>query len=67
MITLPDRVAEALPPGGAPLSLIDPDGTVGDAHGVLVMPHDEVLRELLRQMISGRRFDAQATALTKNS
>ena len=65
MITLPDRVAEALPPGGAPLSLIDPDGTVGDAHGVLVMPHDEVLRELLRQMISGRRFDAQATALTK--
>jgi 2-oxoisovalerate dehydrogenase E1 component alpha subunit len=65
VIALPDRVAEALPPGGAPLSLIAPDGTAGDAGGVLVMPPDGVLRELLRQMIAGRRFDAQATALTK--
>lgn len=65
MITVPDRVAEALPPAGAPLSLLTSDGTPGDAGGILVMPPDEVLRELLRQMITGRRFDAQATALTK--
>ena len=68
MITLPamsDRVAAALPPGGAPLSLITAEGNAGDANGVLAMPSKEVLRKLLRQMIVGRRFDAQATALTK--
>ena len=68
MITLPamsDRVAAALPPGGAPLSLITAEGKAGDANGVLAMPSEEVLRRLLRQMIVGRRFDAQATALTK--
>src|SRR6516162_2539603 len=65
VITLPDRVADALPPAGTPLHLIDADGSAGDADGILVMPYDEVLRELLRQMIVGRRFDAQATALTK--
>ena len=65
MITLPNRVAEALPPGGAPLSLIAPDGTASDVDGILAMPPDEVLREMFRRMIAGRRFDAQATALTK--
>jgi len=65
VITLSDRVAELLPPGGAPLSLIAPDGTAAGPGGVLVMPPGQVLRELLRQMIAGRRFDAQATALTK--
>ena len=68
MITLPavsDRVTAALPPGGTPLSLITAEGNAGDVYGVLAMPSEEVLRELLRQMIVGRRFDAQATALTK--
>jgi 2-oxoisovalerate dehydrogenase E1 component subunit alpha len=63
--TMPDRAAAALPPGEAPLSLIAADGSAGDADGILVMPPDEVLRELLRQMTIGRRFDTQATALTK--
>jgi 2-oxoisovalerate dehydrogenase E1 component alpha subunit len=62
---VPDRVFAALPPGQGPLSLITADGSAGDADGILVMPSDEVLRGLLRQMIIGRRFDAQATALTK--
>jgi len=62
---VPDRAAAALPPGGAPLSLITAEGNAGDANGILAMPPEEVLRELLRQMIVGRRFDAQATALTK--
>ena len=65
MIALPDRVADTLPPAGTPLYLIDADGNAGDADGILVMPCDEVLRELLREMMIGRRFDAQATALTK--
>jgi 2-oxoisovalerate dehydrogenase E1 component alpha subunit len=68
MITLPsvpDRVAAALPPGTSALRLIAPDGSAGDADGMLVMPPDEVLVDLLRRMIIGRRFDTQATALTK--
>jgi pyruvate dehydrogenase E1 component alpha subunit len=62
---IPDRVAASLPPQGSPLELIAADGTARDAGGVLDMPSAEVLRELLRQMIIGRRFDAQATTLTK--
>jgi 2-oxoisovalerate dehydrogenase E1 component subunit alpha len=68
MITLPpvsDGVAAALPPGGSSLSLIAADGSVGDADEMLVMPPGEVLVELLRQMTIGRRFDTQATALTR--
>jgi len=62
---VPDRVSATLPPTASPLTLIDANGDARDAEGVLVMPPDAVLRELLRQMIIGRRFDAQATALTK--
>jgi 2-oxoisovalerate dehydrogenase E1 component alpha subunit len=68
MITLPsvpDRVAAALPPGHSPLRLITPDGRAEDQDEMLVMPPDEVLVDLLRRMIIGRRFDTQATALTK--
>ena len=63
--SVPDRAVAALPPRAYPLSLIAPDGGAGDADGMLVMPSDEVLRELLKRMIIGRRFDSQATALTK--
>jgi 2-oxoisovalerate dehydrogenase E1 component alpha subunit len=59
-----ERVAAALPPSATPLSLIDADGhPVSCAH--LTMPPDDVLRELYRQMVIGRRLDAQATALTR--
>jgi 2-oxoisovalerate dehydrogenase E1 component alpha subunit len=61
---VPDRVAETLPTG-SPLSLITAEGKADDADGILVMPPDEVLRQLHRQMIIGRRFDTQATALAK--
>jgi 2-oxoisovalerate dehydrogenase E1 component subunit alpha len=65
LLSVPDRVAEALPPTGSPASLITAEGKANGADGILVMPPDEVLCELHRQMIIGRRFDAQATALTK--
>jgi 2-oxoisovalerate dehydrogenase E1 component alpha subunit len=62
--TTQDRVDAALPPSAEPLGLIDPDG-----HPVrtadLDLPPDQVLRDLHRQMVIGRRLDAQATALTK--
>ena len=41
---VPDRAAAALPPGGAPLSLITAEGNAGDVYGVLAMPSEEVLR-----------------------
>ena len=50
-------------PNGEPWQLIDPDGRHVTEAGPL--PPDETLAELHRRMVTGRRFDAQATALTK--
>jgi 2-oxoisovalerate dehydrogenase E1 component alpha subunit len=52
-------------PSAAPLQLIDQDGRPGGDPGELTLPAPDVLRELHRRMVLGRRFDTQATALTK--
>ena len=52
-------------PSATPLQLIDPDGAPGDNPGGLTMPAPDVLIDLYRRMVLGRRFDSQATALTK--
>jgi pyruvate dehydrogenase E1 component alpha subunit len=61
-------------PTETPLALLDPAGQPvasndldmpGDDVTALDMPGDDVLVGLHRQMVLGRRFDAQATALTK--
>ena len=57
--------AESLLPSAAPLQLIDQDGHPGGNHGELTIPDPGVLRRLHRHMVLGRRFDTQATALTK--
>ncbi len=57
----PDR---PLLPTDAPLQLIDPSGTPIRPPWA-PMPDDATLGELYRRMVIGRRFDAQATALTK--
>jgi 2-oxoisovalerate dehydrogenase E1 component alpha subunit len=57
--------ASSLLPSAAPLQLIDQDGRTGANPGGLAFPAPDVLRELHRRMVLGRRFDAQATALTK--
>jgi 2-oxoisovalerate dehydrogenase E1 component alpha subunit len=57
--------AESLLPSAAPLQLIDQDGHPGGNHGELIIPGPGVLRGLHRHMVLGRRFDTQATALTK--
>jgi 2-oxoisovalerate dehydrogenase E1 component alpha subunit len=57
--------AGGLLPSAAPLQLIDQDGRPGENPGTLHVPPPDVLRELYRRMVLGRRFDAQATALTK--
>jgi 2-oxoisovalerate dehydrogenase E1 component alpha subunit len=50
-------------PSGEPWQLIDPAGRPADDAGPL--PPAQTLAELYRRMVIGRRFDAQATALTK--
>ena len=63
-------VAQAVFPGtkllptGTPLTLLDADGRAVPSAG-LDMPGDDVLVELHRNMVLARRFDTQATALTK--
>ncbi|HEY1818689.1 MAG TPA: pyruvate dehydrogenase (acetyl-transferring) E1 component subunit alpha [Trebonia sp.] len=57
--------ADGLLPSTEPLELIDQDGRPGGNPGELAIPEPDVLRELHRRMVLGRRFDAQATALTK--
>ena len=57
-------------PGEEPLRFVAPDGTPahpgagGPADG-LDVPADEVLLDLHRRMVVGRRLDAQCTALTR--
>jgi 2-oxoisovalerate dehydrogenase E1 component alpha subunit len=55
--------ADALLPTPQPRQLIDPDGRPSGLAEQL--PDDSVLLDLYRRMVVGRRFDAQATALTK--
>jgi len=61
-------------PTATPLALLDPAGQPVHSNGLdmpgagvtgLDMPGDDVLVGLHRQMVLGRRFDTQATALTK--
>ncbi|WP_153503320.1 pyruvate dehydrogenase (acetyl-transferring) E1 component subunit alpha [Cumulibacter manganitolerans] len=53
-----------LPPTGRPITLIDADGHAADSDQ-LKLPDEQVLVGLFEAMVIGRRFDQQATALTK--
>ena len=57
--------ADSLLPSAKPLQLIDQDGLPGENPGGLPLPAPDVLCELHRRMVLGRRFDSEATALTK--
>jgi 2-oxoisovalerate dehydrogenase E1 component alpha subunit len=56
--------SRALLPSDEPLALLTSDGRETGATG-LRLPPEDLLRELYRGMVVGRRFDAQATTLTK--
>jgi pyruvate dehydrogenase E1 component alpha subunit len=60
-----DTIGTGLLPTAAPLQLIDADGAAGANPGPLELPPPGVLRDLYRHMTLGRRFDTQATALSK--
>ncbi|MGN9806694.1 pyruvate dehydrogenase (acetyl-transferring) E1 component subunit alpha [Micromonospora sp. L32] len=60
----PEKSAGLLPQA-EPVRLLDPDGTPLPARADYPEPPAEALREMYRRMVVGRRFDTQATALTK--
>ncbi|MEV4812400.1 pyruvate dehydrogenase (acetyl-transferring) E1 component subunit alpha [Micromonospora avicenniae] len=61
----PADPARPLLPDTEPVSLLDPTGTPLPARTDYPEPAVDLLRELYRRMVVGRRFDTQATALTK--
>ncbi|SIR71295.1 pyruvate dehydrogenase (acetyl-transferring) E1 component subunit alpha [Micromonospora avicenniae] len=61
----PADPARPLLPDAEPVSLLDPTGTPLPARTDYPEPAVDLLRELYRRMVVGRRFDTQATALTK--
>ena len=58
------RKPQGLLPTEAPLTLVSPDGRAVRSAD-LDMPGDDVLLALHRKMVLARRFDTQATALTR--
>jgi 2-oxoisovalerate dehydrogenase E1 component alpha subunit len=59
--------AAGLLPSGTPIQFLDDDGaeTPPAEHGTYERPPTDLLVDAYRRMVLGRRFDAQATALTK--
>ncbi|MGH8825730.1 MAG: thiamine pyrophosphate-dependent enzyme, partial [Jiangellaceae bacterium] len=59
--------AARLLPSATPIRFLDDAGGVAKegAHGGYELPPTEILLDAYRRMVVGRRFDAQATALTK--
>jgi 2-oxoisovalerate dehydrogenase E1 component alpha subunit len=62
--TITHVITRALLPTDQPLALLDDVGAPTSTT-TLTMPSDDVLREVYRRMVVGRRFDTQATALTR--
>ncbi|QKZ17301.1 pyruvate dehydrogenase (acetyl-transferring) E1 component subunit alpha [Streptomyces chartreusis] len=56
---------QRLLPSPTPVRFVAEAGTAVTAPGGYAEPSDELLREAYRRMVLGRRFDTQATALTK--
>ena len=52
-------------PADTPVQYLDEAGALTDSHARYPHPDDERMVEMYRRMVLGRRFDAQATALTK--
>ncbi|MEU4774595.1 pyruvate dehydrogenase (acetyl-transferring) E1 component subunit alpha [Micromonospora sp. NPDC023644] len=61
----PPDPAKPLLPATEPVRLLDPSGTPLRAPADYPEPPVEALVEMYRRMVVGRRFDIQATALTK--
>jgi 2-oxoisovalerate dehydrogenase E1 component alpha subunit len=60
-----DHIATDLLPSATPVRYLAEDGTPVDGPAGYTQPSVEELKAAHRRMVVGRRFDAQATALTK--
>ncbi len=61
---VPDQISRLLP-SPDPIRFLDPDGRRISQHGDYREPPIDLLVRAYRQMVVGRRFDAQCTALTR--
>ncbi|MFE2183552.1 pyruvate dehydrogenase (acetyl-transferring) E1 component subunit alpha [Streptomyces sp. NPDC059455] len=59
------HAVDSLLPSLSPVRFVAPDGKPVKPPSGYTEPSDELLREAHRRMVIGRRFDTQATALTK--
>ncbi|MGW4794713.1 pyruvate dehydrogenase (acetyl-transferring) E1 component subunit alpha [Nonomuraea sp. NPDC004297] len=59
------KTVRGLLPSSAPIRFVDESGSAVKAPAKYAAPPDELLRAAYRWMVVGRRFDTQATALTK--
>ncbi|HEV2638912.1 MAG TPA: pyruvate dehydrogenase (acetyl-transferring) E1 component subunit alpha [Actinocrinis sp.] len=64
-VQTPRRTVQDLLPSLAPVRFVTEDGTAVQPPPAYPRPADELLQEAYRRMVLGRRFDTQATALTK--
>ncbi|MEU8123145.1 pyruvate dehydrogenase (acetyl-transferring) E1 component subunit alpha [Spirillospora sp. NPDC049024] len=64
-VRTPHQEAEGLLPSPVPVRFVAEDGTDAGAPAGYKAPEDGALVEAYRRMVLGRRFDRQATALTK--
>ncbi|MBR7836820.1 pyruvate dehydrogenase (acetyl-transferring) E1 component subunit alpha [Actinospica durhamensis] len=64
-VKAPSRKILDLLPSADPVRFLAEDGSTVTAPDEYVLPSDELLLEGYRRMVLGRRFDTQATALTK--
>ena len=62
---MPRETPAALLPSASPVRFLTEDGAPVDRHDGYAEPPVERLKEAYRLMVLGRRFDVQATALTK--
>lgn len=61
----PRQAVQKLLPSAEPVAFVAADGTPAGHAGSYAAPPDDLLLEGYRRMVVGRRFDTQATALTK--
>lgn len=61
----PHQAVEDLLPSPVPVRFVAEDGTAVTPPPAYAEPPDELLRDAYRRMVLGRRFDTQATALTR--
>lgn len=64
-VKTPRHVVQGLLPSPTPVRFVSEEGKALKPPTSYTLPEDQLLRQAYRRMVVGRRFDTQATALTK--